>query len=85
VIAEINSLDNEYVLKASPTELEQYFVEKVLVAPLVLYPEERYIKNQTGTQIDVTHDFKRAVFPGERAVVRGTEVDIAIPFGRSLK
>ena len=56
MIAEINSLDNEYVLKASPTELEQYFVEKVLVAPLVLYPEERYIKNQTGTQIDVTHD-----------------------------
>jgi hypothetical protein len=80
VIAEINSLNNEYVLKASPTELEQYFVEKVIINPLILYPEGRYIKNQTGTQIDVTHDFRRAVFPGERAIVRGTEIDIAIPF-----
>jgi hypothetical protein len=80
VIAEINSLDNEYVLKASPTELEQYFVEKVLIKPLVLHENERYIKNQTGTQIDVSHDFDRAVFPGEKAVVKGTRVDIAIPF-----
>lgn len=80
VIAEINSLDNEYVLKASPTELEQYFVEKVLIKPLILHEDERYIKNQTGTQIDVSHDFMRAVFPGERAVVKGTRLEIAIPF-----
>ena len=79
-IAEINSLDNEYVLKASPTELEQYFIEKVLIKPLVLHEDERYIKNQTGTEIDVSHDFMRVVFPGERAVVKGTRVDIAIPF-----
>ncbi|HQO21114.1 MAG TPA: hypothetical protein PLA03_12255 [Acidobacteriota bacterium] len=79
-IAEINGLDNEYVLKASPTELEQYFVEKVLIKPLVLHDSERYIKSQTGIQIDVSHDFRRAVFPGERAVVKGTKVDIAIPF-----
>ena len=43
VIAEINSLDNEYVLKASPTELEQYFIEKVLIKPLVLHEDKRYI------------------------------------------
>lgn len=80
VIAEINSLDNEYVLKASPTELEKYFVEKVLILPLVLHEDKRYIKNQTGTQIDVSHDFGRIVSRGERAVVKGTRVDIAIPF-----
>lgn len=80
VIAEINLLDNEYVLKASPTELEQYFVEKVLIKPLILHENERYIKNQIGTKIDVSHDFMRAVFPGERAVVKGTRLDIAIPF-----
>ena len=79
-IAEINALDNEYVLKASPTELEQYLVEKVLIKPLVLHEAERYIKDQTGIQIDVSHDFRRAVFPGERAVVKGTRVEIAIPF-----
>ena len=80
VIGEINGLDNEYLLKASPTELERYFVEKVFIKPLILHEDERYIKNQIGVQIDVSHDFRRAVFPGERAVVKGTRVDIAIPF-----
>ena len=80
VTSEINSLDNEYVLKASPTELEQYYIEKMLINPLVLHVDERYIKNQSGTQIDVSHDFRRAVFPDERAVVKGTRLDIAIPF-----
>lgn len=80
VTTEINSLDNEYVLKASQTELEEHFTEKVLIEPLVLHSDKRYIKNQSGTQIDVSHDFRRAVFPGERAVVRGTRIDIAIPF-----
>jgi hypothetical protein len=79
-IAEINALDNEYVLKASPAELEQYFVEKVQIKPLVLHDGERYIKSQTGVQIDVSHDFDRAIFPGEKAVVKGTQVNIAIPF-----
>jgi len=80
VTAEINELDNDYVLKASPTELEQYFIERVMIRPLVLRAEERHILNQTGTDIDVSGDFRRAVFPGERAVVRGTRIDIAIPF-----
>lgn len=80
VAGEISSLDNEYVLKASPTELEQYFVEKVQIEPLVLHPDERYIKNQAGTQIDVSHNFDRFVMPGERAIVKGTKLDIAIPF-----
>lgn len=77
---EVNSLDNEYVLKTSQTELEQYFVEKVKIEPLTLHSDKHYIKNQSGVQIDVSHDFMRAVFPGERAVVSGTKIDIAIPF-----
>jgi hypothetical protein len=80
VTAEINSLDNEYVLKASPTELERHFTEKVLVSPLILHSEDLYIKSQTGTQIDVSHDFNRAAFRGEKIVVTGTKVEIGIPF-----
>ncbi len=80
VTAEINSLDNEYVLKASQTELEEYFIEKVLIEPLVLHTDKQYIKSQSGTQIGVSHDFMRGVLPGERAVVQGTRIDIAIPF-----
>lgn len=80
VTNEINSLDNEYVLKASETELEDYFTNKIIIEPLVLHYVQHYIKNQSGTQIDVSHDVLRGVFPGERAVVRGTKIDIAIPF-----
>ncbi len=77
---EIRSLDNEYVLKASQAELEDYYIDKVTIRPLVLHDDQYYIENQTGTQIDVSHDFRRGVFPGERAIVRGTRLDIAIPY-----
>ena len=77
---EIQALDNEYVLKASPIELEQHYIDKATISPLVLDVEQRYIKGQTGVQVDVSHDFRRAIFPGERASVKGTRLDIAIPF-----
>jgi hypothetical protein len=80
VTAEINALDNEYVLKASPTELEQYFISKVLVKPLVLHVDHRHIENQTGVNVDVSGDFLRGFMPGERGVVRGTRLDVVIPF-----
>lgn len=80
VVNEIKALENGYVLKASEAELEDFYTEKALIDPLVLHSDQQYIKNQSGTQIDVSHDFRRAVFPGERAVVRGTRIDIAIPF-----
>jgi hypothetical protein len=77
---EINSLQNEYVLKASETELEEYFLDKARIEPLVLQTDKYYIENQGSTSIDVTHDFNRMVLPGERAIVPGTRVDIAIPY-----
>ena len=80
ITEEIHSLDNEYVLKASPTELEQYYVDKAMINPLVLNVEKRCIKGQNGIRIDVSHDIRRGIFPGERVDVRGTRLDIAIPF-----
>lgn len=77
---EIMSLDNEYVLKASQAELESHFIEKVTIEPLVLHTDQRYIKNQSGTQIDVSHDIRRGGFRGEHIAVRGTQIEIAIPF-----
>ncbi len=80
VTQEIQSLDNEYVLKASITELENYYINNVTINPLILHSDQYYIENQSGTDIDVSHDFRRAVFPGERAIVRGTRLDIAVPY-----
>ena len=79
-IADIKALENGCVLKASTTELEDFYVGKVLVEPLVLNSEDRYIAEQSGVDIDVSHDFTRATFPGRRAIVRGTRIDLAVPF-----
>jgi len=79
-VLEINSLENDYVLKASPAELESYYIDKITIQPLVLHASDFYIENQRGTKIDVSHHFDRVVFPGERAIVQGTQLDIAIPY-----
>ena len=70
VKAEINGLENEYVLKASVTELEKYFFDEAKIEPIVLHADKYYIENQSGTQIDVSHDFNRAVFPGNVLLYR---------------
>ena len=75
VTAEIDALDNDYVLKAAATELEQYFISKVLFTPLVIHPDQRHIENQAGADIDVSGDFRRGFMPGERGTVRGTRLD----------
>src|SRR6266852_1748107 len=78
VLREIDELDTEYVLKASSIELEQHFIEKARIEPLVL--GDHYIEGTRGVQIDVSRDFARVVFPGRQARVTGTQVDVAIPF-----
>jgi hypothetical protein len=78
-VGEIDSLENDYALKASPTELEQFYVAKVSITPLTLDASGYYIDNQKGTQIDISNDFRRATF-GRNASVKGTAIDIAIPY-----
>ncbi|MBE3039740.1 MAG: hypothetical protein IMZ62_13135 [Chloroflexi bacterium] len=80
LMAEISALDNDYILKASQTELEQHFIDKGHISPLVLHSDQKYIAGQQGVGIDVSHEFTRAVFPGERAIVQGTRLDLAIPY-----
>ena len=43
---EIQSLDNEYVLKVSQTELENHYIDKVTIKPLILHTEKHYIEGQ---------------------------------------
>ena len=77
---EIRSLENDHVLKASQTELEKRYVEKVLIRPLILHTDKYCIEKQSGTQIDVSHDIRRGGFRGQRAIIQGTRLDIAIPY-----
>lgn len=80
VTQEIQGLENEYVLKAAPVELEQYYINKAKIEPITLHSADYYIENQKGTKIDVSGDFLRAVCIGDRAEVQGTHLDIAIPY-----
>ena len=67
-LREIDSLDNEYVLKASPTELEDHYVTKVTIAPLALDTSNHWIEDQKGTQLDVSHHFDRGGFPASESL-----------------
>ncbi len=80
-IREIHLLDNEYVLKASAIELEEYFAQKAIIEPVTLHSEQITMKDRTSTQIDVSNAFHvHRRFPSGPASERGTKIDIAIPF-----
>ena len=79
-VREIEALENDHILNASPVELENHYVSKVTITPLTLSAKEYYIDNQEGTQIDVSHDIRRAGFGNKRVIVKGTALHIAVPF-----
>ncbi len=80
IVTQIQALDNEYVLKASSAELEQYYLDQVVLEPLVLHVNERQIEDQEGVDLDLTGDFGRGHFPGEPTIIRGTRLTVVIPF-----
>ena len=80
IVAEIQNLENDYVLNPSFSELQNYYISRVSLTPLTLDAANHYIESQSGTQIDVSHDLRRVAFGRQRVVVKGTELCIAIPF-----
>lgn len=77
---EIRTLPNDYVIKASMAELEKFFLDKGIISPLILHTPDQYIENTAKTLVDVSGDFNRGLFDGERAYVPGTQITLAIPF-----
>ena len=76
---EIMELEDEYVLKASQTELEDYFINKAYLCPLVLDLEAQYIKKYSSDSVDVPPGSEKSILWG-MSKVRGTRVSIAIPY-----
>ena len=78
---EIRGLENSYVLRTSPTELEQYFLDKALIEPLTLHTDDYHIEDQRSIQVDARRDPNRMFFPGDTPYhIPGTQLTIAIPF-----
>src|SRR4030043_1810483 len=78
--AEITSLEPEYVLKASRSELEEYYKEQLYIEPLLFYPDRWHIAAPKQVDIDVTHDPNRCIPRGEQAIIPGTYLQVVIPF-----
>ena len=68
VVREIDAQNNEYIRKASETELEDYYVGKVLINPIELDSENYYVENQQSIRKDVSQGFSRMSFRDERIV-----------------
>jgi hypothetical protein len=78
VLREIDGLDNDYVLKSSPAELEEFFIGKASIN--ALRPGDHCIENQRGIQVDVSRAHSRFIRPGSQSHVTGTQIDIAMPY-----
>lgn len=76
---EIEVLENGYILKSSKTEIENYFLNMAHIEPIEI-DEQYYISDTKGIRLDVSHDFMRAVFPGEKLFVAGTDLDISMGY-----
>ena len=77
---EVGSLSEDRVLKNSPEELCDYFVEKYRVEPIVI--DESGIEVDYGdAQIDISQRFEYAVFDRSRPTyVTGTRITFFVPF-----
>jgi len=82
---EIDDLDNDYVLNASQTELEEHFVSKGTISPLVLHTDNYYMVSKDAAKIDVSRDFLRGGHDDGPMLVAGTRLTIAMPFDGDMK
>lgn len=80
LVNEIESLENEYVLKASASELEDYFLSKYLLEPLTLAPDGYYMDKPRSVDMAVHSDFGFD-FPNPRQrFAKGTQLSISVPY-----
>lgn len=79
VLQKIRGLGTEYVLKASPTEIESHFVDEARLDPLVLHSDQLTLDSQTAIEVEIS-GFNRAVMPGDNPYVRGTLLKFDIPY-----
>jgi hypothetical protein len=59
---EIKELNNQYVLKASKTELEEYYINKVIINPIVFHVDKKYIKSNEISKTDFNPPEYRSYF-----------------------
>lgn len=71
---------DEHVLEAEEKAWANALVERYRVEAPSLRQDEMWQEQPEQIDVDVSHDFTRAVIPGERALIPGYRVVIHIPF-----
>jgi hypothetical protein len=65
--AEIRGLENSYVLRTSPTELEKHYLERAHCEPLTLHVDDCFIhEDPRSVKVDARLDRNRFFLPGDR-------------------
>ena len=78
---EIDGYDRNYILNVSVDDLSNHLESKYRIEPIVIYKDKAYIKHHGDAQIDVSHDYRRAIFDRNGPFyVKGTSVTFAVPF-----
>ncbi len=78
---ETESLEPNYVLNVSETDLLKHLLDKYKVDTSHLRADEVYVYDQSEADIDVSNDVSRAILNRSRPFyVKGVSVTIAVPF-----
>lgn len=80
LLGEIEGLENDYVLKASATELEDYFLSKYRLEPLTLDAGGFYMDEPSSVDIPFRSDFDFGFPGGQPRSVKGTQLSISVPY-----
>lgn len=78
---EIESLGRDYLLNVSETDLCDTLSSKYELDPPTLCVEEIYAKDPEEVDVDVRHDFRRAIRDRTKPFhIKGTSITIVVPF-----
>jgi hypothetical protein len=76
---DIAKTPDEHVLEADEDAWADALAERYRVEAPALRRDEMWQESPERVDVDVSHDFSRAVFPGERALISGYRVVMHIP------
>src|SRR4051812_6810318 len=80
LLDEIAHIDNSNFLKTSPAELENYYVDRARIDPLILHTDQAHAEQQS-TPFEIRRSPDYFVRSGtSRKPVPGTRLTITIPF-----
>lgn len=78
---DIESQSSDYILNVNESDYIEYLYNKYIINPLILHQEAMSIVDQKEKNIDVSHEWTRAIFDRSKPYyVKGNCITIGIPY-----